>query len=192
MPDRETEGSPVDRRLNVALAGVAVAVWTLAVAACSSATSGANPSSSASATTGGNTSGNSSASKDVACKLLTTTQANQFAPPDANPPLHAVVTGSGSHQFDPGTTDYVCGFAFWTGGAVNQGMEDGSIVFDLACGPNASNTVLGDEVSSSTFTIGGTTAAVGLTRYRGSVGTGNPQAVLSSAESVAKSINACG
>jgi hypothetical protein len=148
--------------------------------------------SSPSATTGGNTSGNPSASKNVACQLMTTSDANQFAPPDANPPLHAVVTGSGSHQFTAGTTDYVCGFAFWTGGAVNQGMEDGWVMLDIACGPAAASTVLGDEVNTSTFDIGGTTAAIGLTRYRGSVGTGNPQAVLGNAERVAQRINACG
>lgn len=148
----------------------------------------ASPSSSTSATTGGNT----SASKDVACKLMTTSDANQFAPPDANPPLHAVITGSGSHQFTTGTTDYVCGYAFWTGGAVNQGMEDGWVVLDIACGPAAASTVLGDELNTSTFDIGGTTAAIGLTRYRGSVGTGNPQAVLSNAKRVAQRINACG
>jgi hypothetical protein len=148
-------------------------------------------SSSPTASTGGNTSGNTPAS-DVACKLITRAQADTFAPPDANPPLHAVVTGSGSHQFSAGTTDYICGFAFWTGDAVNQGMEDGSMVLDLACGPNASNSMLSDEVNTPTFTIGSTTAAIGLTRYKSSSGTGDPQAVLSSAESVAKSINACG
>jgi hypothetical protein len=146
----------------------------------------ANPSSSPSASTGGNTS-----ASDVACKLITRSQADTFAPPDANPPLQAVVTGSGSHQFSAGTTDYVCGLAFWTGGAVNQGREDGWMGFDLACGPNAASTVLGDEVSTPTFTVGGITAAMGLTRFAGSSGTGDPQAVLSSAESVAKSINAC-
>lgn len=179
-------------RVSPALPALTAAALAMLATACghsSSPASASAPSASSAATAAASSGGNNPASVDVACKLLTMTEVNTFAPPDGN--LHAVVTGSGPLK-SGGTTDHVCGYAFWTGGAVNQGTEDGDILVDLACGPDAANSMLSDEVSSPLFTIGSTTAAIGLTRGLGSSGTGDPQAVLNNAVSVAKAINACG
>lgn len=179
-------------RISLALPALTAAALAMLATACGqspSPGSASGPSASSSAAAAASSGGNSPVSGDVAWNLLTMTEANTVAPPGGN--LHAVVTGSGPMKFS-GTTDYVCGYAFWTGGAVNQGTEDGYILVDLACGPGAANSMLSDEVSSPLFTIGSTTAAIGLTRGTASSGAGDPQAVLSNAVSVAQAINACG
>lgn len=151
--------------------------------------SNANSSSSPSASTGGNSSGSSP--KDIACKLLTTPQVNQFEPPDTHG-LTPIQTGAGTLHQQPGTTDYVCGFNWWSGNSYGSGTEDGAILIDLACGPNASASMVSTEKNGPTFTTNGITAAVGMTRLLGSQGTGNPQQVLSEAQATAQRIHACG
>lgn len=168
---------------------VALAAAALFVAACGSDSSGGTVSQPSTPPSQGSSGGGTSASANVACKLLTSTEVNSFAPPDGN--LKAVSTGGGPQQ-NSGATDQICGWAFWSGGGVNQGTEEGYLLIDLSCGPGAAQAVLSDEVASPTFTIGPTTADIGLTRGIGSQGVGDPQSVLSNAVNAAKALNACG
>lgn len=160
------------------------------------AANNATPASPPSASTGGNTSGSSSVSNDVACKLISASVISAtFPPPDSNG-LKAIEMGHGSLKSKVAdATDYTCGYDFWTGNVVNQaGSPDGYVLVNLSCGPGAGqDATLTDDFSSSTFTSGGMTAAVGVTLGGGSAGTGSQtvQQVLANAATVAQRTNAC-
>jgi hypothetical protein len=154
----------------------------------------ANPSPSSSASIGGNT---AKAASDVACKLISTSVISATFPPPDSHGLNAVEMGHGPLKSQvANATDYVCGYDFWVGNVVNQGgAPDGYVLVTLSCGPGAGqDATLTDDVSSPTFTSGGMTAAVGVTRGGGSVGTGSQTVhqVLANAATVAQRINACG